>query len=171
MAQGRLRRLITRRRVKWAGLVLCVLVLGVGVASAWYEAGWWFNKPRQRVYIGIGQGRLGFVAYDFDPPYQRLPRSWSFQTRPVDHPSIDPSPGWFTRYTFGPGSPSGPSGTISRAFLPLWLPLLLIAAPTAWLWYPDRRAKPWQCPKCRYDLRGLDGGVCPECGEHTGCEA
>ena len=48
--------------------------------------------------------------------------------------------------------------------IPLWLPLLLIAAPTAWLWYTDRRPKPWQCPKCRYDLRGLDGGVCPECG-------
>ena len=48
--------------------------------------------------------------------------------------------------------------------IPLWLPLLLIAAPTAWLWYTDRRAKPWQCAKCRYDLRGLDGGVCPECG-------
>ena len=42
--------------------------------------------------------------------------------------------------------------------------ILLIAAPTACVWCTDRRAKPWQCPKCRYDLRGLDGGVCPECG-------
>ena len=54
--------------------------------------------------------------------------------------------------------------------LPLWLPLLLIAAPTGWLWYTDRRAKPWQCATCRYDLRGLnvrsESGptVCPECG-------
>ena len=47
--------------------------------------------------------------------------------------------------------------------VPLWLPLLVIALPTMWLWFTDR-AKPWQCPKCRYDLRGLDGGVCPECG-------
>ena len=54
--------------------------------------------------------------------------------------------------------------------IPLWLPLLLIAAPTAWLWHTDRRAKPWQCATCRYDLRGLDGGgngVCPECGTPT----
>ena len=54
-----------------------------------------------------------------------------------------------------------------RVKIPLWMLLLLIAAPTAYLWYTDRRAKPWQCPKCRYDLRGLDGGVCPECGHET----
>ena len=42
--------------------------------------------------------------------------------------------------------------------------ILLIAARTAYLWRTDRRAKPWQCPKCRYDLRGLDGGVWRECG-------
>ena len=42
--------------------------------------------------------------------------------------------------------------------------ILLIAVPTACLWRTDRRAKPWQCPKCRYDLRGLDGGVWRECG-------
>ncbi|MCH9058387.1 MAG: hypothetical protein IIB55_07150 [Planctomycetes bacterium] len=41
---------------------------------------------------------------------------------------------------------------------------MLLAIPTAYLWHTDRRAKPWQCAKCRYDLRGLDGGVCPECG-------
>ena len=45
------------------------------------------------------------------------------------------------------------------------LEVLLIAAPAARLWRTDRRAMPWQCPKCGYDLRGLDGGVCPECGE------
>ena len=54
--------------------------------------------------------------------------------------------------------------------VPLWLPLLLIAAPTAYLWYTDRRAKPWQCAKCRYDLRGIEGGVCPECGVGIGAE-
>ena len=50
---------------------------------------------------------------------------------------------------------------------PLWLPLLLIAAPTFWLFYTDRRAKPWQCAKCRYDLRGIDTNKCPECGKPT----
>ena len=63
---------------------------------------------------------------------------------------------------------SGNRSIGSEAYeIPLWIPLLLLAIPTAYLWRADRRAKPWQCPKCRYDLRGLDGGgngVCPECG-------
>ena len=36
----KLRWLITRRRVKWVGFVLCVLVLGVYTASPWYQAAW-----------------------------------------------------------------------------------------------------------------------------------
>ena len=49
--------------------------------------------------------------------------------------------------------------------VPLWPIVAILAIPTAYLWRTDRRAKPWQCAKCRYDLRGLDGGVCPECGD------
>ena len=60
--------------------------------------------------------------------------------------------------------------------IPLWLPFVLIALPTGWIWYSDRRVKAWQCAKCRYDLRGLEGGgegggdkiVCPECGTAKG---
>ena len=54
--------------------------------------------------------------------------------------------------------------------LPLWLPLLLLSAPTAWLWWTDRKVPPGHCIHCRYDLRGLDGGVCPECGNPTECK-
>lgn len=35
-------------------------------------------------------------------------------------------------------------------------------------WVPPQQAresaKPLPCPKCRYDLRGLRGDICPECG-------
>ncbi len=51
-----------------------------------------------------------------------------------------------------------------RVTLPLWLPLLLIAIPTAFLWWREhRRPKPGHCP-CGYDLRGNVSGTCPECG-------
>ena len=61
----KLPRLITRRRVKRVGTVLCVLVLSIGVASAWYEVQCWFySKPNQLVNIGISRGRLVFGVHD-----------------------------------------------------------------------------------------------------------
>jgi hypothetical protein len=48
--------------------------------------------------------------------------------------------------------------------LPLWIPFVLLALPTAWLWYRDRRRPPGSCPRCGYDLSGAPSGLCPECG-------
>ena len=50
-----------------------------------------------------------------------------------------------------------------RVTLPMWLPLVLIAIPTAFLWWRDRPPKPGHCP-CGYDLTGNVSGTCPECG-------
>ena len=53
-------------------------------------------------------------------------------------------------------------------FLPTWLLMLMVAAPTSWLFYKDRRPpKPGHCRKCGYNLTGNVSGVCPECGEET----
>jgi hypothetical protein len=59
----------------------------------------------------------------------------------------------------------------SRASAPLWLPFLLTAAPTALLWYRNRRTPAGHCKTCRYDLTGITTGICPECGTATGSEA
>ena len=49
--------------------------------------------------------------------------------------------------------------------IPLWLPFLLIALPTAFLWYRDRRRIPaGHCRRCGYDLTKNESGRCPECG-------
>ena len=49
---------------------------------------------------------------------------------------------------------------------PLYLPFLLIALPTGFLFYRDRKVRPGLCAICRYDLRGLPETTmrCPECG-------
>ncbi len=49
--------------------------------------------------------------------------------------------------------------------LPLWLPLLIIGHPTAFLWgRARRRPLAGHCRNCGYDLTGNVSGRCPECG-------
>jgi len=61
---------------------------------------------------------------------------------------------WFDRY---------PDWTLT---LPLWIPFVLIAIPTAALWWRDRCSiAPGHCRRCGYSLAGNVSGVCPECGE------
>jgi len=53
--------------------------------------------------------------------------------------------------------------------IPLWMPFLLFAIPTALLWRRDqiatKRARIGRCPCCGYDRRGLAAdSPCPECG-------
>ena len=50
-------------------------------------------------------------------------------------------------------------------YVPLWLPFLAVAIPTAWLFLRDRkRIPPGHCQKCGYDLTGNTSGRCSECG-------
>jgi hypothetical protein len=51
--------------------------------------------------------------------------------------------------------------------LPLWIPFLLFAIPTVYVWWRDRRIPPGHCRKCGYNLTGNVSGVCPECGERV----
>lgn len=57
------------------------------------------------------------------------------------------------------------SSRFGCAWLPLWIPILALGAPTAILWYLDRRRPALgECAQCGYNLTGNTTGRCPECG-------
>ncbi len=64
------------------------------------------------------------------------------------------------------GTYIGSNRTIKTRSVPLWVPWVIVAIPTALLFWLDRRRIPsGYCKKCGYDLTGNVSGVCPECGE------
>ena len=124
-----------RRIAKWTGLTLCVM-LGVG----------WLVSLRFRMTIekggvlfGIGDGCLA-AAMDAEG----APTIWMIPSQRID---------WL---------PIVESG--SFVLVPMWIPFLAIALPTAYLFWRDHRHPPGHCKKCGYDLTGNVSGVCPECG-------
>jgi hypothetical protein len=91
--------------------------------------------------------------------------------RTTPAPRFDHDPLYFYRHHFDfvwgytdyalTASPGG-----SRSWeLPLWPMFVLSAGYLAWrrFW----RVPPGHCRACRYDLRGLTTGVCPECGARS----
>ncbi len=55
-----------------------------------------------------------------------------------------------------------------RWTVPLPFLLTIVAIPTAFLWYHDRRRPlSGHCKNCNYDLTANESGKCPECGTPT----
>ena len=155
----KLRRLITRRRAKWVGTVVLLLSLVAYVWSHWYSVRVIRATRRVEVVVYFESGALLGARSTSETDLFPIENS-------VTITRMDGS-GLTLWYSYESRQIAlTPTIVFSRRIVsfPLWLPLLLIAAPTAYLWRTDRRPKPWQCAKCRYDLRGLEGGVCPECG-------
>ncbi len=55
-------------------------------------------------------------------------------------------------------------GLSKYVFVPLWPLVIPLLAVAGIVFARGRLAKNWQCPVCKYDLRGVVAGVCPECG-------
>ena len=153
-----------RRIAKWLGTMLSSLIF-----VTWLITVPTIGKRRLSVYwwhptneIGLVMGAMFWETY---PELDRgAPPEWSI--------------GWQTGvgaadtlYQYGILLPSHSlSRSLSLFRLPLWLPFVVIAVPTAFLWYRDRR---WRfplghCIKCGYNLTGNTTGICPECGSFAG---
>ena len=160
----KLGRLITRRRAKWVGLVVCVCLAAVMVASNWYVLVFVGSRQNSRslLWASIDPGAI-FLWLELEyqqPPPTPLFRWYVKQVDAYKFGRDDPPYAWLPRYFHSrSGYPQGDTLT-----LPLWIPLLLTALPTAILFYRGRKPKPGHCKKCRYNLAGLKDNRGPECG-------
>lgn len=144
-----------RRVAKWTGLAACVLIAAAWGLSLKYWVGRTSVVPGKGVrWIVLTKGVVALV-WDGDPGQFGDPTGgtdWSWLDA-GPHPPVRWSPG--TSF----------DGVVTSSWMPLWMPLVCMTIPTAWLWYRDRRVKPGRCANCGYDLAGLTpGAACPECG-------
>src|SRR5262249_861572 len=97
----------------------------------------------------------------------------ALQDQPADYSGASHTEIGWARPVSPPSCPTSYGSTPWRAerglvVMPLWIPLLLVAAPTGLPWFRDRRRFPrGHCPSCGYNLTGNESGSCPECG--TSC--
>jgi len=171
------RRSKTRRVLKWTGTVVCALLLGMLVLSAWYEVTWRGSDA----VVGLVDGTVGCIL---DRSEQRfgipgivtstrhgslpVPTGWAvFWSDASAWRERLSSLWWLPRVQRLPGVMAGVLTVVS---VPIWIPLLLAAVPTAVLFWRDRRRiPPGHCQQCGYNLTGNVSGRCPECA--TPCPA
>lgn len=140
------------RVLKWGGLGVSVVIFVQWVASFFWM--WGYVEPRGQVSVqwSIQPGILSYLEFP------RIAAEASWFLAPTETTQTTWKPIWQT-FTAGP-PPRRPVIAI-----PFWIPFLLVAIPTAILWWLDpRRILPGHCKGCGYDLTGNISGVCSECG-------
>jgi hypothetical protein len=150
---GRWRRGRIRRAAKWAGTVACVLITSLWAASRWFDYGIYLAKLDRTFYMVQARYSGALLVGYYGSPHLTSADNiiiwYEARGRARDSRWL---PGMNTR------------GGSFLVLLPLWMPLVVAALPTTWLWYRDGRSRPGHCP-CGYLLAGLaPGAPCPECG-------
>ena len=137
-----IRRSRSRRIAKWTGVVVCVVLAGVWVASLRSVIGYQFGSKM----VCVLQGDFRIYFGSASPTFRNLGFYYSFDQNAWS--SVLPS--------FGP-----------FIIIPVWFSLIATALPTAYLFYRDRRPPRGHCQKCGYNLQGNVSGTCPECGNEV----
>ncbi len=141
--------------LKWAGLVVCGLVLLAWTGSTIWQFGRLCEDSEWRIQDGCVAA--SWPRWTGHAPQWRLRLTTGFVEGRVglELPA-------FSRFDLSANTYS------TTVTIPLWLPFLLVALPTAFMFYRDRkRIPPGHCSTCAYNLTGAAHERCPECGEPT----
>ncbi len=152
------RRSKIRRALKWAGTIGCALLLGTLALSVSREVRWSSNSNGFAVLVHYGA--VGFHRWRSTSSLY-VPDGWLV--------SRTGASGWRARLKEIYWLPTvrryvGIGSRRSIVTVPIWIPLIATALPTALLWWRNRRIPPGHCESCGYDLTGNVSGRCPECG-------
>lgn len=145
------------RLFKWTGLIVSIVILLTWISSTIWGVNYEFVKSNVAGVITFGDGELGWMTLkglnaSSNPKGFSVERINGNRVWGLELPSIKRDD------FYG-------EDNMLWVTIPLWLPFVIVAAPTAFLWHIDRRRKhQGHCPKCGYDLLGNQSGVCPECG-------
>lgn len=136
-----------RRTSKWISTLALFVLVAAFILSLHYHVT--VRHPNTwRIEISAGAAR---VNWDVGPPTAATgPTQYDADTHstPME---------WWPRAYRRIGWPG--------FILPLWLPAFAAAIAAAVMWRWDLTPRAGQCPRCRYDCRGLPAGApCPECG-------
>lgn len=166
----------TRQVLPWCGVGACLLLLASWAANLqWsleclFSGGYrWFRFDSGEVVVGGWS--CGRVEFERAP----LLRQWSELrieeyrdmvregATSISRVSVRNYGFRFPKLTSSPGG----MGILPwrEMSIPLWIPFVVIATPTALSFIRRWRTQPGHCPRCGYNLTGNTSGACSECGE------
>ncbi len=166
------RRQRLRGTCKWGGVTLCVLLFALWLASGWCDATVErYDKSstsarRQDAWVSQGLLHSSIITSDEVGPGTRYEWRMYCNRRFAGSLWGPPAP---PSWSWGFGKVVSPDRNYVFMWIPLWLPFLLIALPTGFLFWSDhrKRTRVGHCTTCGYDLKGNTSGTCPECGATT----
>ena len=144
----------SRRIAKWSGVVVCVGMVVGSIVSRRAGVGYTFSRADgSKLQMNAIFGAIVLVNYPAagTMQYSRSGLEYGSQEK--------------QRFQWLPWAKLGGGKTV--IVCPMWMILIAVAPPTAYLFWRDRRYPPGHCQKCGYDLQGNISGVCPECGRVT----
>ena len=155
--RGRVRRIARR-----VGVLACTTILA-GYPLSLIGGRAWGSDDLDGMFV-IANGSFGFQWHisrsrRFDRTARRFTRMTAveFAAQRNGYPYWSHPRRWLWRPLF--------VAKVGIVSVPLWMPLLAVSIPTAYLFWLDRRRfPPGHCQRCGYDLTGNVSGRCSECG-------